>query len=356
MRPLVIGAGPVGSHTARLIEQLNPLLIEAKNRVGLPVHCTGLMSTRLKSIINYPNELILNNIKGAKLYSSNHEVTLDAGRLMAHVIDRAGFDEWVHSLYEGETHFKERFVSYNKGFVKTNKGSYKTELVIDCSGPKSGLLGVQAVTKLKRDCEFVELYFTEVPDFFAWVVPESNGYCRVGLASRPVNKPMIKLKGFLKRLGAGRVREWNGGLIPMSVAEFINDNQLCCGDAAGHVKALSGGGVVTGLLSAEIMSKSILEAYTQGCFSREFFREHYYKPWSKTIGRELWIHRKVRSYLNSCDYDELLLFINKNKGLIEEYGDMDFLSKFAFKLLRPGNLGFMLREGWKLLTAGKGIK
>jgi len=349
MKPVIIGAGPVGSYTARLLKELNPIVVENKKEVGVPVQCTGLVSTRLQEISGYPDKLILNKVRGAKLYSKNEESVINARRVMAHIIDRVGFDKWMHAQCKAETRFSERFINYHKGLVKTSRNLFECDLVINCSGPKNGLLGVQAVAKLERDSDFVELHFNECPDFFAWVVPTGDGYCRIGLASDMNNNPMGRLKKFLKKINAGKVKEWNGGLIPMRVNEFINNNYLRCGDAAGQVKAVSGGGLVTGLLSSEVMSKAILKACKEGNYSKRFFKKHYYKPWSNSVGKELRLHAKARRFLNKVDYDKLLRFINNNKELIEQYGDMDFLSKFVFKLLKLRNIGFLLKSGAKFI-------
>lgn len=349
MRPIIIGAGPIGSFTAKQIEKLNPILIEARKQVGKPVQCTGLMSTRLRKITPYPEEIILNKVKGAKLFSTNNESIINAQRVMAHVIDRTAYDQWMLEQYKGEAHLGEKFINYDNKIVKTNKRKYKTNLLINCSGPRKGLLGVQAIAPLKKDNDFVELHFNECPGFFTWVVPEGNGNCRIGLASK--NNSMQMLKRFLTKIKAGKVSEWQAGMIPMQVSEFIKDNQVSCGDAAGHVKALSGGGVVTGLLSSIVMSESIIKSFKANDYSKKFFKKNYYTPWSKSVGKELRLHAKARKFLNKTDYDELLEFINKNKKVFENYGDMDFLSRFVFKLIKPENLKFIIKSLWKFIFA-----
>lgn len=350
MNPIIIGAGPIGSNTARLIKKLNPIIIESRKEVGIPVQCTGLVSTRLQKITKYPNGLILNKVKGAKLFSNNQEVVLKPNKIMAHVIDRAKFDKYMHSRCNVTTKFNEKFTNFKNNIVYTTKNKYKTDLVIDCSGPKKetkNILGVQAVTKFKTDTDLVELHFDDCPGFFAWVVPTGDGYCRVGLASN--NHPMQMLKKFLKKIKAGKVKEYNAGLIPMSINNFVKDNYIQCGDAAGHVKALSGGGLVTGILSSEIMSRAIIKAYNSNNFSKHFFQKHYLNPWKKEIGKELWIHSKVRSFLNKTNYDELINFVKRNKDLFEKKADMDFLSNLLFRLIRPSNLTFIAKSLIKMV-------
>ncbi len=353
MRPIIIGAGPVGSYVATMIKELNPLLIERKKEVGIPVQCTGLVSTRLRKLTPYPDDIIRNKVKGAVFYSKNEKAVIKSRKVMAHVIDRAAYDKWMFKRYDGESRLGEEFLRYDEGRVYTNKGKYDTSLLIDCSGPKRGLVGVQAVAGLQKDTDLVELYFDVVPDFFGWVVPVNKRVCRIGLATAQEN-PMQILKHFLKRLGAGKVREWNAGLIPMKVEEFVGNGLIRVGDAAGQVKAISGGGLVTGISSAGIAAEAVKEGFAKNDFSRKFFRKTYCKKWKKTIGRELRVHSLVRRYLNSLGekgYDELIRFIKRNKDIIVRKGDMDYPLRLVISLLRIRNLPFFAKALFKLLAS-----
>lgn len=345
-RPVIIGAGPIGSNTAFKLKELDPMIIESRFEVGLPVHCTGLVSNNLRTLTPYPDSVILNRVRGARLFSDNKSVTIDAGRVMADVINRVSYDKWMHERSGARTFFGEKFLSYKSGRVVTSKRSIDSPLVIDCSGAKEGLLGVQAVVKLKRDCDFVELHFNDCPGFFAWVVPISDSLCRVGLACN--DKPMVKLKVFLKKIGAGTVSEWNAGLIPMRVRDFVFDNYLKCGDAAGQVKAVSGGGLVTGVLSSNIMCNAVLKSYVSNNFSKSFFMNYYFNPWKKNVGKELGLHQLARRYLDKCNYDELLTFIEHNKRLFESKGDMDFLGGLLKSIVKPSNIKFLVKSLFSL--------
>ncbi len=357
MRPVIVGAGPVGSHTAKLISELNPLLIDSKKVIGRPVQCTGLISLKVRKETPYPDRVIDNKIKGVILKSRSNQVVLKSRRVMAHVIDRQAYDEWVLSNYDGELRLGEQFKGFSNGVVKTSKGEYKTDLLIDCSGPSNrtnNLLGVQSIVKLGMIDDLVEVNFNASPDFFGWVVPEGNGYCRVGLASSVSNNPAGLLRSYLRSLGSSKTKIDNAGLIPLSVGEFFNDNLVRCGDAAGFVKALSGGGILMGLLSSKIMSRAVIRSFERDDFSRGFFKREYYNPWVRTVGRELWFHHKVRRYLNSLGvkgYDELIKFISNNKTVFEDYGDIDFISKTFIKLLKPSNALFLIKSLIKFFLA-----
>jgi len=129
MRPIIVGAGPIGSYVAQLLKDLDPIIIERKKNLEGNAKCTGLMSVRLREITPYEDDIILNKIYGAKFFSENNKARLAPKRVMAHVIDRAKYDEWMNQQYKGKTHFSERFIKYESGVVTTevilDKKTYK---------------------------------------------------------------------------------------------------------------------------------------------------------------------------------------------------------------------------------------
>ncbi len=77
-------------------------------------------------------------------------------------------------------------------------------------------------------------------------------------------------------------------------------NTYLVGDAAGFVKDTTGGGIITGMLSAKILANSII---TQTSYSKNL----------KKLRKELWLHSKIRSVLNRFsdnDYSLLIKWMN----------------------------------------------
>ncbi|MDK2892868.1 hypothetical protein [Methanohalophilus sp.] len=116
---------------------------------------------------------------------------------------------------------------------------------------------------------------------------------------------------------------------------------IVCGDAAGQVKPISGGGIYTGAVCAKIAGKVAAEAALEGD-SSVFRLSVYDKEWRKVLEKELNIGMKAHNFaakladpqwnnlLNSLDNPQLL-------RLIEEYGDMDHPSILLKKFLNPLN-------------------
>lgn len=351
MNPVIVGAGPVGCYFAKkLIEkEIKPIILEEHKEVGKPLHCTGIVSPRLLNIINLPKDIILNKPDKLHIFSKNNDCIVNGNAL---VINRIKFDKF---LAKGlNVKLNTRFLSYERKnkeiIVKTNKGNIKTKLLVIANGASSNIIndkndfiiGIQARIKMKHD-NSVEMHFGYIPDFFAWVVPEGKSIFRIGLAGR---FPVKYFNSFVKKF-KGKIINKQAGLIPMYYPKkFYDDNVIAIGDSAGQVKATTGGGIVTGLLSAEIAANAVIKAYKENDFSSGFWRKNYYNIWKKTVGKELKMHYLIRKALNKFnekDYDKLVNFAKENKFLFEKYGDMDFPTRYFFKLLKPKNIGFMLR-------------
>ena len=93
---IVMGGGPCGSVAAKeaVSHNLKTLLIDKKKHIGRPIHCTGLISKRTVETLKISQNSILNEIKGAHIYSPNNKrITIDAQDIKAYVVDREAFDK-----------------------------------------------------------------------------------------------------------------------------------------------------------------------------------------------------------------------------------------------------------------------
>ncbi|MBC7335892.1 MAG: NAD(P)/FAD-dependent oxidoreductase, partial [Clostridia bacterium] len=101
----------------------------------------------------------------------------------------------------------------------------------------------------------VEVYIGHeiTPGSFGWLVPTVDGRARVGLTA--YDRPLDRLARLLdhprlcgrncRLIGRPVVAPLPLGVLPRTVADRI----LVVGEAAGHVKATTGGGVYYGLLA-----------------------------------------------------------------------------------------------------------
>jgi flavin-dependent dehydrogenase len=176
---------------------------------------------------------------------------------------------------------------------------------------------LQALVELPEDLppDTTRVWFLpdETPYFF-WLIPHSPTHGVLGLIAEDAHRGRIALERFLKRksivstaLQSGRTPLY-AGWVPIHRKKGGNDVYLV-GDAAGHVKVTTVGGVVTGLRGA----KGVAEAILNGGNSAEF----------RSLRRELNLHLLIRKSLNGfdeADYVRLVDMLNpSSRRLLSSY-------------------------------------
>lgn len=349
----VIGAGPAGSWAA-----LNALkagnayectIFEEHEKAGKPAHCAGLVSKRLTTLVKVPERCIVNRVRGAIFSCGSEKTTIVShDKFEAFVLDRPAFDEHVLHLAMdagAETVFKKKI----RQPLTDLKGS---DTIIAADGALSATrtaLGIlpprmipafQKIIRLKRqdaidDPSLVELHFETGSEFFAWIIPEDNLTVRVGIAAR--SDLVCVHSAFLRKrkLGVGRVLERSAGLVitggPLKKTVFNHNRIMLVGDAAGQVKATTGGGVVTGMICAGLAGK---------CANNPAEYEY---SWRKVVGKELATALLLRNFIllkrgRQGFYENAIRFLEKNKEIAENTGDMDFPSRMVIEIMiRPEN-------------------
>jgi len=246
--------------------------------------------------------------------------------------------------------------------IETSKRKIIAKMLIGCDGPLS-LVGKQL--KVKNDVIFASqirikanfyeheaaMYFNpQWKQLFGWIVPESNRVYRIGIAS--TNNVKKSFKRFLNELSVNMKDkiDQQGGIIPYGVMNKLAfDNVLLLGDAAGQVKATTGGGIIMLLIAAKYASNCIYRCFKEENFSKRIIQKYYEKPCSLTIGRELKLHFIIRLILENFKNKDFEIFFkiikeNKIEHLITFYGDMDFPKALVIKLLLNRTvLGFLIK-------------
>ena len=331
----VVGAGPAGCIAARsCAETHDTVLYETQDREKRRVQCSGLLSrSGLKRLGIDPasgssKSFIQSSVRGAKVYSpGGFQLSVDGGRKKAYVTDRRAFDNYLldSALGAGVSYKNEAVDRKNIGGIRSlsektilaTGTNYNLHKALNINAPCEFLYGAQYEMKVECDPEYVEM-FLDVPGFFSWIIPVDE-YSRVGLCSpdnpAPRMEYLLKKLEKKKRIISPHIRERNYGIIPIYDPRMRSEYSKIslAGDAAGHVKATTGGGVVLGGLAAKYAG-----------------REGYEKLWRREIGKELYLHLRVRRFLNNLsnkNTDKLIKLLAENRDLIEKKGDMDMASQ-----------------------------
>ena len=128
-------------------------------------------------------------------------------------------------------------------------------------------------------------------------------------------------------------------MIPFGIANpSYADNVILTGDAAGMAKPTSGGGIYSGLISADAAFEVASKALDSGDLSSNNLSK-YQDLISNRIGGELTKGRYLRKAFLSLNDDELAEIISilgepKVKEAIEKTGDLDYASLAAFSVLK----------------------
>jgi geranylgeranyl reductase family protein len=355
---LVVGAGPAGLLAAKQIASsgYSVKILEEHSQVGIPSHCAGLISIEgLKRIGVVPSfSFIQNSVYGSRIYSPDGQcIEIRDKRSRAHVVDRVALDQHLAemALNAGAELVLGRRVdrlTLTNGSVTGASGAGWTEearIVIDAEGPsrrlakaaglatnrRAPLLGVNTEVACEIDPEMVEVWFSEetAPGFFAWVIPISDRQARVGLAARD-GDPTRRLTNFIKkRFNSAYIQPPRAGQVlvdgPLDRTSF--PGILLVGDAAGHVKPTTGGGLVLGGLCAIEAGKASALALESGTPDDT----QYDKAWRELYGSEFKSMQTMRSLADRVSDERMNRFFaafNKAKlgerlnDLVSE-GDMD---------------------------------
>ena len=324
----IIGGGPVGLWTAKKSADLgiDATVHEEHLRIGKPEHCTGLLSNNIDRVL--APDVVLNYINGAKFFAG--EETILERRKVAKVIERTEFDkqiydEAVSSGVKVNRGSKVRWQQFKGNIVAADGAISRTR---NDMGQNLGFLPALQFDVCETPKEnFVELWFEPWnPDYFVWVVPRGN-CMRVGTAARNLRP----LKDFvLKRFGRFRPKATYSGLVvtsgPVKKTYFDMGERkvFLVGDSAGHVKPISGGGLVVGMSSAEKLARALFEEKP----------EAYERLWRNDFGRELRMQGFVRRLMMN-NPEGFVKFLKRSKIKLETSGDMDRPAKMIPHLLLP---------------------
>ena len=371
---IIIGGGPAGVSAAKasastgaktLLLEKNPL-IAALKPCGQAVSKKTLETAGVKPV----SGLIINEVS-ARVYAPNgRSVKI---RESGYMINKTMLLQEIAAQAAelgAEIHVNEMFIDFKRSdngvLVRTNRGEYSASIIIGADGYSSRVarvLGVKdrsepipTLQYLIAGCrpdpiDEIRIYVGNriAPRGYAWIFPISERLVEVGIGVRgaPLKPYMDEfLKRFDKELSGGQIIDNRGAPVPVGgvIGEYIFDNVILIGDAAGMVIPLTGGGIhssiAAGLAAGEVAGRAAQEGDPSKERLREF--DEKYRPWLERIRKSL---KALRIFERLSDEDlNQLAEILEDRDIIDLANGLNIVRvarklmahpKLALKLARP---------------------
>ncbi|MGB6011513.1 MAG: NAD(P)/FAD-dependent oxidoreductase [Desulfobacterales bacterium] len=328
----IIGGSAAGLLTAKMLAEqgLNVKVFEAAETID-PAPRTLIVTGQLPKFTGplYKSALI-NKIHRFELFTDGRvaeislrqpDLVIERSKLLDDLATQA--KESGARIFTGHRFLNLKPNGKNIAFNITNNGNGKpieetTDILIGADGAfsrvaKSGgwpeqatVPLIQSVVKLPEEMpsDTTRVWFLpEDTPYFYWLIPHSPTHGVLGLIAEENNQGRMQLEQFIEKKGLEPI-EHQSARIPIyrrwiPIHRKIGEGDVyLVGDAAGHVKATTVGGVVTGFRGALTVVDDILNKKSSNL---------------KVLRRELDLHALVRKTLQGftqADYIKLLDILN----------------------------------------------
>ena len=369
---VVIGGGPAGLMAARSLasEGHAVIVLEEHEAVGVPVHCTGLIGVDAFDEFDLPRHAILTTTHAARFVAADgSEVSIDAERVRAAVVDRAVFDQSLAAASrragaEIRVGARVRSIAVSDDGVRVSGDTPATcvqarACVLACGASyrfnRALGLGVPRVFAQSAQLEVafegprtveVHLGRTVAPGGFAWTVPFRRGdraFNRIGLlCDENAVARFADLAASICQRYAVDGEAWPAPrmkILPLGpVTRTYGARLVAVGDAAGLVKPTTGGGIYYGLVSGELAAEVLNAALRDNDLSETRLRR-YEELWQARLGAEIRVglqFRRLASRLNDGAINALveLARIDGLVPILKQTANFNWHAGSALALLR----------------------
>jgi geranylgeranyl reductase family protein len=382
---IVVGGGPAGAVTARVAAAAGAsvLVLERRARIEEPSACAGLISPRTLSVLGASEACVIRRVRDVSFHApGGASLSVRATSDRALVVDRSVLEQELLACAAkagADVRLGVTATGWRDGVVRFDspggEESASCAVLVGADGPESqvaswsgvrvtsgGLRAAQVEIEFPlREVDSVHVFVGRriAPGFFAWSIPVQDGRFRVGLAVGTGMDPAPHLETLLAaRFPEGRIVSRVKGVIPLAPGGRIaGDGVLLVGDAAAHVKPLSGGGLYFGGLCARAAGRAAAAAAATG--DRLAPLRHYQDACRQLIGAETRFGATVRSIRDALDDEEwnnVLAILDDPDllALVAERIDLDHLRHMVPHVVGHPRLWRTLLRLWEVVRAHAG--
>jgi digeranylgeranylglycerophospholipid reductase len=333
---VIVGAGPAGLFAAARLARagLDVAVLEEHAEAGVPVHCTGVLADDAFDEFELTRQSLLNPLTRARFFApSGDSIGHETEDVEAVVIDRRAFDQELHqkaraagariltdhratmlAIEHDGVHvaLRDREPVAGRAAILACGANYGLARRMGLGLPSAWLQSAQLEVPATHSGD-VEVHFGSrvAPRGFAWAVPvvrATGRFVRVGLMCD--GAPGDHFTRFVRRLAprwgiAGPACSGTQPprlkMLPLApIPRTFADRVLAVGDAAGLVKATTGGGIyyslVSAAMAADVLTPAILAARLEAAHLAV-----YEQRWRARLGPELDAQLSLRRLAHCLD-------------------------------------------------------
>ena len=367
---VVIAGGSIsGLMAAREIAKKghSVLVLEEGFESGTPDHCGGLVSkSALHELGIEPTQKTFDSmINSALIYSpSGKHIEINSEKQKVVVINRRELDKQVARQAEqsgAEIRVKTGFKEKTKHGVRTSVDEIGCKILVDCRGVSALINNQRDGILLSAQYEVyadwiedgkVEVYFDQIkyPGFFAWIIPSGNGMGKVGIAGKEINVSNM-MEEFLRNKGrCSTIRKifapiWVKG----PIKNFVSDNTVIAGDAAGQSKPTTAGGIYSCGMGGIFAGNAITKYLEKNEYSQ---LQQYQKSWHDKFGKEFEQQSLARKILQRVDNKTIdMVFDTITPETIHEISNKDDFDFHAISIVKLLGMRKSLKAAQNIMSA-----
>ena len=351
---VIAGGSIAGLLCAREISSngFSVIVIEEDFEIGTPEHCGGLVSIAgLQELGIIPFRRTFNHfIESAKITTSDSS-SFDINSKNQKIIEisRRELDKQI--AFQAQKNgaiirVKTSFQEITGTGIRTNEENIDCKIFVDARGVASLVqkdrTGILSSAQYEVYADWIKKSMVEViidhekyPEFFAWIIPSSNGKGKVGVAGKGINVSNT-LEKFLEERGSYSIIRkifapiWIKG----PIENFVEGKTVIVGDAAGQAKPTTAGGIFTSGMGGVYAGQAISDFLKS---NNPIDLEKYQKRWTDRFGKEFEKQKLARRILERLDNDTInKLFQSIKPEILKEISekeDFDFHAGTIVKLL-----------------------